>query len=153
MTREEAIEAMARTLFSIANDDDEWTWEDYADPARAALDAARPWVEGLVREMYWAAVNNYVDSRAGKDVEDIDAIVARVMEGKVMSTGYGTATAISAEWYALEVQRLTAALAAERERVAQLNWLLSMANEYTRHPDYDWPLDFSRDVIAALNVK
>jgi hypothetical protein len=70
-----------------------------------------------------------------------------------MSTGYGTATAISAEWHALEVQRLTAALAAERERVAQLNWLLSMANEYTRHPDYDWPLDFSRDVIAALNVK
>lgn len=35
------IEAMARALFSIANDDDEWTWEDYVEPARAALTALR----------------------------------------------------------------------------------------------------------------
>lgn len=49
------IEAMARALFSIANDDDEWTWEDYVEPARAALTALRD--NGVTEGMVDAWVN------------------------------------------------------------------------------------------------
>lgn len=42
---------------------------------------------------------------------------------------------------------------AERERVARLVELLSMAAEYTRHTDYDWDIGFARDVAAELEGK
>jgi len=39
------------------------------------------------------------------------------------------------------------AFMADRDRLREL---LSIAAEFTRHPDYDWDIGFARDVAAAL---
>jgi hypothetical protein len=38
------------------------------------------------------------------------------------------------------------------EEVEALKALLSEAADYTRHPDYDWPVEFSRQVSDALDA-
>jgi hypothetical protein len=78
MTREEAIEAMmGAAQVSLLSSKPSWS-----TAMTAALDAALPWVEGLVREGAKQGWDNCRRYNYGEPSESVDAIVARVMEGK-----------------------------------------------------------------------
>jgi hypothetical protein len=89
MTREEAIEAMARVLYAVDPLEPYEACRDHWLPiASAALDAARPWVEGLVREgvnggetIGWdTCLTRFPDAEYQARKAEI---VAHVMEGEV----------------------------------------------------------------------
>ena len=83
MTREEAIGTMARAMAGdVWDGGSEMIRRHFRRLATAALDAALPWVEGLVESGYCAGSHACSNALMGLPFEYVDKAVARVMEGK-----------------------------------------------------------------------